>query len=91
MVLPLECTTAEVPDSPGDTKKTCLLPGGEDAEITLTGTPATTYWIEYTSDLTATNWPNHHVVSTPPGSNSATVTLPEDAVGDVFFRSRIAP
>lgn len=55
-------------------------------EITITGTSGKTYWLEYTSQISDTTWPNHHVV-TLTGTTGA-VTLPADATGDVFFRLR---
>ena len=55
-------------------------------EITVTGTPQKTYWLEYTSNVTNVNWPDHHVVSmTGP---TQVVTVPADSTGDVFFRLR---
>ena len=55
-------------------------------EITVTGTAGKTYWLEYTSTVTNTTWPDHHIVSmTGP---IQVVTLPADTTGDVFYRLR---
>lgn len=55
-------------------------------EISIAGIAGKTYWLEYTSQVTATVWPDHHVVTlTGP---TGTFTVPADATGDVFFRLR---
>jgi hypothetical protein len=58
-------------------------------EITVTGTAGKTYWLEYTSTVTNTNWPDHHVVSMT--TETEVVTLPADATGHLFYRLREAP
>ena len=58
-------------------------------EITITGTTGKRYWLEYTTTVTSTTWPDHHEVTlTGP---TQVFSLPADTTGDVFFRLREAP
>ena len=54
--------------------------------ITITGTAGKTYWLEYTTEITNSAWPDHHVV-TLTGSTQV-MTVPADATGNAFFRLR---
>lgn len=58
-------------------------------EISIVGTAGKTYWLEYSSDITAQVWPNHHVV-TLIGATQV-FTVPADTTGDVYFRLRETP
>jgi hypothetical protein len=55
-------------------------------EVRITGTAGKTYWLEYTSNVAAAAWPDHHVVTMT--GTTQNVTLPADTTGDVFYRLR---